>query len=196
MRSRLTPQDWAAAGLRALADGGFAAVRVEPIAASLGATKGSFYWHFADRAGLIDAVLRLWEQVGTTQVIADLDQVADPAARLRALFELTFAPPDVGAVDTAVLAAAREPAVRPVLERVTGRRIEYMVEQLQALGIDDEQARVRALHAYTAWIGLIQLRAAVPEVLPGGDGAAGHLRAVLQQLDELMLGGQRRRPVE
>jgi AcrR family transcriptional regulator len=187
----LTRQDWAVAGLRALGTGGLGAVRVEPLAEGLGATKGSFYWHFGDRAELVDAVLALWEELGTEQVIADLDRDADPAARLRRLFELTFASPEVGAVDTAVLASAREPRVAAVLERVTRRRIEYMVEQLQAVGLDREQARVRALHAYTAWIGLLQLRAAVPAVLPGGDDAAGHLRAVLAQLDDLLLGGVR-----
>jgi Bacterial regulatory proteins, tetR family len=34
-----------AAALAAIAKGGLAAVAVEPLAARLGATKGSFYWH-------------------------------------------------------------------------------------------------------------------------------------------------------
>lgn len=188
---RLTAQHWTSAALAAIADGGLASVSVEPLARTLGATKGSFYWHFGDRADLVDAVLALWEQMGTEQVIHELDEHGEPAARLRRLFELTFASPEVGAVDTAVLASAREPRVAVVLERVTRRRITYMVDQLRAVGLDEEQARVRALHAYTAWIGLLQLRAAVPEVLPGGDEEAGHLRAVLAQLDDLLLGDTR-----
>src|SRR5215207_10572201 len=49
-RKTLTRQDWAAAGLAALVEGGPDAVAVEPVATRLGATKGSGYWHFTDRA--------------------------------------------------------------------------------------------------------------------------------------------------
>ena len=49
----LTPGDWARAALAAIARGGIAAVAVESIAADLGATKGSFYWHFKNRDALI-----------------------------------------------------------------------------------------------------------------------------------------------
>ena len=55
-RQRLSREAWAAAGLRALTDGGVAAVAVEPLAASLGTTKGSFYWHFSDREELVREV--------------------------------------------------------------------------------------------------------------------------------------------
>ena len=44
----------------ALAADGIDAVRVEPLAKALAVTKGSFYWHFADRRALIDAMLSHW----------------------------------------------------------------------------------------------------------------------------------------
>jgi AcrR family transcriptional regulator len=47
--ARLTREDWLDAAYRRFSDDGIAAVAVEPVARSLGATKGSFYWHFADR---------------------------------------------------------------------------------------------------------------------------------------------------
>ena len=40
--------------LRALADGGPDAVRVEPLARALGVTKGGFYWAFDGRQALLD----------------------------------------------------------------------------------------------------------------------------------------------
>ena len=61
-RRRLTPDDWAASAYRALARAGVEAIGVEPIAAELGATKGSFYWHFANRGALVDAALDEWER--------------------------------------------------------------------------------------------------------------------------------------
>jgi AcrR family transcriptional regulator len=58
---RLGAEDWTMAALAAIADGGLGMVAVEPLAARLGATKGSFYWHFTDRAALLDALLSEWE---------------------------------------------------------------------------------------------------------------------------------------
>ena len=77
-------EDWAAAALAAIADGGLAAVAVEPLAARLGTTKGSFYWHFANRDALLAAALALWEETTTTDVARPGrgPRRPDPAVRL------------------------------------------------------------------------------------------------------------------
>src|ERR671922_6013 len=80
--SHLSRERWIAAALDALADGGMAAVAVEPLAARLGVTKGSFYWHFRDRDELLTAALQEWERTGTEELIKRLDQIADPRERL------------------------------------------------------------------------------------------------------------------
>ena len=54
---QLGRHDWVDAALRALTVGGLASLSVERLATELGATKGSFYWHFKDRAALIEATL-------------------------------------------------------------------------------------------------------------------------------------------
>src|SRR5690242_19694587 len=85
-RKRLTPQDWADAALAAIAEGGLAAVAVEPLAARLSTTKGSFYWHFANRDALMRAALERWEEQTTTAVIRDVTADANgPAHQLRML---------------------------------------------------------------------------------------------------------------
>jgi AcrR family transcriptional regulator len=61
MESPLTKADWLRAARRALLRGGVGAVRVERLATDLGVTKGSFYWHFAGRPQLLDALLSEWE---------------------------------------------------------------------------------------------------------------------------------------
>lgn len=62
----LSKEDWVRAALFAIADGGAAAVAVEPLAARLGATKGSFYWHFRSREQLIAEALEFWEPTAPT----------------------------------------------------------------------------------------------------------------------------------
>lgn len=59
--SSLGREDWLRAARLALYRGGPDAVRVEPLATALGVTKGSFYWHFADRTALLEALIVEWE---------------------------------------------------------------------------------------------------------------------------------------
>jgi AcrR family transcriptional regulator len=58
--SRLTRDDWLDAAFQAVVDGGFHKVRVLLLADTLGVTRGSFYWHFADHAELVSALLARW----------------------------------------------------------------------------------------------------------------------------------------
>jgi AcrR family transcriptional regulator len=50
---------------------------VVPLAKQLGATKGSFYWHFANREALVEAALAEWEQSHTAAVIAEIEASSD-----------------------------------------------------------------------------------------------------------------------
>ncbi|HRF09567.1 MAG TPA: TetR/AcrR family transcriptional regulator, partial [Xanthobacteraceae bacterium] len=59
---RLDKRAWIAAAFAELAAHGWDGVRVEPIAATLGVTKGSFYWHFADRDALVGAMFIRWAE--------------------------------------------------------------------------------------------------------------------------------------
>jgi len=61
MENRLDKSDWLRAARLALLHHGPDGVRVEPLARELGVTKGSFYWHFTDRAELLEALLAEWE---------------------------------------------------------------------------------------------------------------------------------------
>src|SRR5579859_5070722 len=88
-RARTPPGDWIEQGLRALATGGPDAVRIEPLAQALGVTKGSFYWHFADRRALLEAMLDTWERTSVEDVIARVERGGgDGRTRLRRLFGL------------------------------------------------------------------------------------------------------------
>lgn len=165
-RERLAAQDWIDAALAAIAEGGLAAVSVEPLAARLGATKGSFYWHFANRAALVEAALRHWEESGTEQVIDTVDPEPDPEQRLRDLFKAVPAAGGGDPVEVALLATAGDPQVAPVLRRITERRVDYVTEIFADIGFPRDEARRRGLLVYTAHLGQTQLVHAVPHVLP------------------------------
>lgn len=163
----LNRDDWADAALDAIAAGGLAAVAVEPIAARLQATKGSFYWHFANRAALVDAAVQRWAEHSTDALIRELAPVADPAQRLRRLFESVFAEHRTARAELALLAHADDPQVAATLAQVTERRVAFVERALVELGFAAEQARHRAVLAYTAHIGLLQAqRASAGSLLP------------------------------
>src|SRR4051794_18463305 len=86
---RTPRQAWIEAALSALANGGPDAVRVEALAASLGVTKGGFYWHFESKDALLEETLDAWEQAMVEDVIARVEgEPGDARAHLRRLFEL------------------------------------------------------------------------------------------------------------
>ena len=187
-RESLGPSDWTEAALNALAAGGLAAVAVEPLAKSLGTTKGSFYWHFADRNALLEATLELWERRDTERVVADLDQTLDAVSRLRTLMHLTFASVGAGVaghggtVELALQASASHPKVAATLQRVTRRRLEVVTRLYVELGLSPTRARQRALLAYTSYLGHAQVAHATPELLPHGRGLTNHVTQVVDIL--------------
>ena len=79
----LDAEAWIAAAFDALAEGGIDAVRVEPLAKALDITKGSFYWHFADRRALLDAMLGAWAEGRIAAIREQATVRGAPAAVLR-----------------------------------------------------------------------------------------------------------------
>jgi len=161
----LTREDWSAAALEAIGKGGIEAVAVEPLAAKLGATKGSFYWHFKNRDALVEAALNLWEERHTDAVIQYLDQDPDPARRLRMLIEVAYEKGHGEKVEIALLASPNHRAARRVLQRVTARRIKYLTDQLEALGWDPREARDRAILIGYVYVGSMQMGHVVSSIV-------------------------------
>jgi AcrR family transcriptional regulator len=155
--ARLSADDWAQAALDLIAEQGVAAVAVEPLARRLGVTKGSFYWHFPSREALLVAALERWEQVEQEQVFGQLEAIPDPAQRLRSLFELVAHEANSHIVYSELLKALDHPVVRPVIERVSSRRLEYLTASFRQAGLGRGDAQHRARLAYAAYIGFLQL---------------------------------------
>ena len=153
-----TPRgSWIAEGLRALAAGGPAAVRIEALARDLGVTKGGFYWHFEDRRALLEEMLDTWERTGGDEVRARVDsEGGDARARLLRLF--TLATSDEGdellRIDLAVRDwARREATVAARLRRVDTRRLEYMRSLFRDFCRDEDEVEARCMLAGSLWVG-------------------------------------------
>jgi AcrR family transcriptional regulator len=184
----LTREDWTAAALGAIARGGIEAVRVEPLAAKLGATKGSFYWHFENRDALIEAALEEWERSGTEAVIEELERAPTPAERFQRIYAWTTEmPAKQRAVEIALLARPDHPAALRSVRRVARRRIEYTAEQLKQLGWDSNTALDRALLIFYLFVGYLVTTHVRPALLPGQEDARARYANVI--FEALAAGG-------
>lgn len=155
---RLTRAAWVDAAYAVFEAAGLRAVRVETLARQLKTTKGSFYWHFASRSELVEAVMAQWEARDTEAVITLAEQPATARERLAALFTAVAGRPRRRGERTLYLEAAAE-GVADTVARVTDRRTGFVADLLAELGLPPEEARRRAVLALAIAVGLDQLSA-------------------------------------
>jgi AcrR family transcriptional regulator len=161
MANARTPRNaWIEEGLRALADGGRDAVRVELLARSLGVTKGGFYWHFRDRRALLDELLDAWERLGVDAVIERLEaRGGDARTKLRRLSGIARSPEETLGIDPLSIDLAvrdwarRDRAVARRLRHVDNRRMSYMRSLFGEFCRIDDDIEARCLLMYSLWIG-------------------------------------------
>ncbi|MEO8876849.1 MAG: TetR/AcrR family transcriptional regulator [Polyangiaceae bacterium] len=181
-KERLAPHDWEDAALAVIASRGVGAVSVEALARQLGVTKGSFYWHFVDRAALLASALERWQARYTQSVIDALEAVTDPRQRLEKLIIGTDGSSEAWRVHVALSTSAHEPAVAVALARVSKQRIAYVEACYRALGFSKDAARSRAVLAYSAYLGFLHLKLEGPSEVPQGKKRRPYLTSVLEVL--------------
>jgi AcrR family transcriptional regulator len=178
--------DWTRAALAAIGERGIAGVAVEPLATGLTTTKGSFYWHFRNRDELLSEALAVWEHSHTAAVLSEVEPLsAEPVVRLKALITNVIETAERDPIGPALLADARHPAVAPVLARVTETRIAAVERLFADMGFPGNEARRRALLAYSAYLGHAGLAHSTPEVLPAD---AGERREYLEHVLAVLTG--------
>jgi AcrR family transcriptional regulator len=146
--------DWVRAASRRLAVAGSEAVAVEPLAKAIGVTKGSFYWHFTDRAALLEAVIADWEARATTPLLDRLKRSgSEPAERLGALLH-TVAAEGKGSLDPAMRAWAQsDERAAAAVARVDAARLAYIAGEFRAMGLSAPAAWTRARLLYLHLLG-------------------------------------------
>jgi len=183
-KSRLGRTDWVLAALRALVRGGIGAVKVEALAREIGATKGSFYWHFKDLGELHQVMLELWEDLATRRITAAVrDSGLDPRGQLMLLADMVSVRPGEAVGGIEVEPALRDwgrndRRARAVLERVDRQRLQDLTDFLRAAGVQDGELLPKAQLIYAAVIGLEQLR------LTTGAEMGPPLRGLVERLVE------------
>jgi len=147
--------DWLKAAFEALTVGGPDAVRIEPLARAIGITKGSFYWHFRDRAALLKALIDAWEERETQYLIENADRLGYPADDV--LWSLlTDKLPDAAACRQQLAVrqwAKTDGNARFAVYTVDARRLAYLEQLFQDIGFSVEEAAARAALFDGLWLG-------------------------------------------
>ena len=165
---RVARRDWIEAAYQELARGGERAVGINALAARLGVTKGSFYWHFRDRAELMRALLDRWAHERTDEVLGlALGSTADPRERLRRIQALGR---EVAPIDRAMrLWAQHDPAAEEAVRHADHALLKHIAACLEELGFEAREARLRAVLMLRVWVGGYL----VPDPPPDPPGAPG-----------------------
>ncbi|MEM1301050.1 MAG: TetR/AcrR family transcriptional regulator [Pseudomonadota bacterium] len=177
MTQSLSPEDWIAAGFRALAADGPQAIKAEKLARALGTTKGSFYWHFKDVPAFHAAMLAMWEKLAVGGVIEDTSRAPEPEDQLRALIARAGAPAPEHyggvSVEPAIRAwALQNESVAEAVAQVDAARMKHLRELLSACGLSEHHAVL----IYGAYVGLEHLQS---RGVPDTAGALADLIEVL-----------------
>jgi AcrR family transcriptional regulator len=153
-RAPLTPEAWIDAATAVLVDRGIDHVRVDVLAGELQVTRGSFYWHFRDRAELLSRVLQAWRERTTEQLTRRLALASsDAEVQLRDVISLPFrgrAAVRAARIELAIRAwARRDDMARQALDDADAQRLHYHEQIFAALGFAGDDARHRAFVLYS-----------------------------------------------
>ena len=156
---RLTREDWLLQALEVLAAQGPAKLNIQSLCQALGVSRGSFYWHFADRAAFIHALLEEWHlrySAAVPEIIeAGGGTGRDKFARLlRAVVEN-----DLTRFDLPIRSwAMQEPEIAKLVERTDHFRLDYVTQLFEEMGFEGEELAMRARTALSTLTMLKTLR--------------------------------------
>ena len=151
---RQSRESWIIAAFETLGKEGVEQVRVEKLARKLGITKGSFYWHFTDRADLLNEVLKYWTN-DMTQTVIDhtLSVTDDPIQRIYTTTE-DIVSNEKSRFDPHIKAWARnDPEVAKIVQRVDQLRLDFICQLFLDTGFDKEEAESRGRLLYYYLLG-------------------------------------------
>jgi AcrR family transcriptional regulator len=158
-RGRLGSANWLDAARDAFVSGGIAAVKIEPLAALLGVTVGSFYWHFPNRAALHSELLNDWKTRNSAAMVTAASEGTTAKERFDAFLNVWVKEEGYSsAYDAAVRDWARTSLnVRCVVHAVDAFRVSLLRGIFESLGYDADRAEVRARITYFHQVGFYAL---------------------------------------
>lgn len=148
-----------------LIEGGVEAVKIGPLAARLGLSRTSFYWHFADREALLSALIDRWRETNSAGLVARIGR--DYPSITSAILALFDAWVDGAIFDSAGEFAMRNWAltdseVERALQAEDQARIVALTDLFLRHGFSAAESDTRARTVYLTQIGYITIKSVDP----------------------------------
>lgn len=160
-RQRGSETVWLDAAYEVLTESGVEAVKVMPLAKKLGLTRTGFYWHFADRDALLEAMVRRWEKKNTGNLIQQTNAYAESITE--AMFNLfdCWLDPELfdSRLDLAIRNWARnDSSLQKRLDSADQQRSAAVGAMFKKFDYTDAQAEVRSMSIIYTQIGYISMQ--------------------------------------
>lgn len=140
---RHTREQWLALALDFLAKDGNAKLTIDRLVKALKVTKGSFYWHFRNRADFQKNVIAYWDEQFTQVVVDQLKTQDTPADQLWTVME-TVMRFDLARYDVAIRAwAAQDTDIAVLVQNVERKRYQTVRDLFARIGFDGEDVEMR-----------------------------------------------------
>jgi len=145
--NRLNKEVWLQKSLDILAGEGDTKLTIDHVVKSMGVTKGSFYWHFKNRADFVTSLVDYWKNRFTALVANALEPINDPSQRLLTLMAL-LTDGNHSRYDVAIINwAQHEPTAKRTVQEVFDIRTGFLRSIFMELGFqgDDLEMRVQTM---------------------------------------------------
>jgi AcrR family transcriptional regulator len=151
---------WLEAAYDVLTESGVEAVKVMPLAKRTGLTRSGFYWHFADRDALLEAIVQLWEDKNTGNLIRQTQNFAESITE--AMFNVFDCWLDEDLFDARLDLAIRnwaqnDPHLQVRLDAADRSRLAALSAMFQRFGYSTAQAKTRSMTVIYTQIGYISM---------------------------------------
>lgn len=159
---------WLDAAYQMLVEGGVDAVKVMPLAARLGLSRTSFYWHFADREALLAGLVARWQSRNTANLVARTQAQAGSIAEAMLKVTDLWITPDLfdSRMEFAIRTwALTDAALAATLQAVDEDRIKALTAMFETFSYPPQEARIRAQTVYLTQVGYIAMRTEEPLAL-------------------------------
>jgi len=152
---------WLNAAYDALIETGVDGVKIQPLAKRLSLSRTSFYWFFKDRKELLGALLDLWREKNTGNLIKQAEAYAETVSEAMLNIIDCWLMPDLfdARLEFAVRSwAVQSSDVMAEIEKADQQRLDALARLFTRFGQDARMADVRARTIYLVQIGYISMQ--------------------------------------
>lgn len=153
---KIEKTDWFDQGIKVLEKEGFQRITIDNLCNLLKITKGSFYHHFKNTDGYIEALLKYWKNKNTLEFINYIEEVSDVTEKYIILNDLAGSSSHKAEQVIRAWSFSNE-TVKQYVDQVDDMRMSYLTNLNIQKGMDRKVARNNAIFQYGTLIGIQQL---------------------------------------